>query len=289
MYNQQYYNPAAVGSRGTGSFTGIHRSQWLGFDGAPNTSALSFQTPFMRQRAGIGGMVYRHQVGITKSWVTSAAYSYNVKLTPDWSVRLGLQAVLRYMGIDFDSDEVVVVSQNDPSITNGEFTESYRGNIGAGMHLSFKKLFYLGVSSPMIYPNELGINPETVKTAKVFPHRYLMLGAVVPVTPQLELMPNLLMKWVDHAPLDAEINMMLRYMQKITGGLTYRAGGVQAGDSVDALLFFQFDQKIGAGISYDLTLSKIREYQSGTIEVVVRYDLKDEKSNLENPRYFKKK
>jgi hypothetical protein len=96
-------------------------------------------------------------------------------------------------------------------------------------------------------------------------------------------------KWVDHAPFDADINFSIRYLEKITGGLTYRVGGTKNGESVDALLYFQFNQKIGAGLAYDLTLSDIRDYQSGTIELLLRYDFRDEKGNLENPRYFKKK
>ena len=70
---------------------------------------------------------------------------------------------------------------------------------------------------------------------------------------------------------------------------TLSGRGNNIGDSIDALLFFQFNQKIGAGLAYDLTLSDIRDYQSGSIELLVRYDFRDERSNLENPRYFKKK
>ena len=72
-------------------------------------------------------------------------------------------------------------------------------------------------------------------------------------------------------------------------GLTYRAGANDVGESMDALFFFQFSQKIAAGLAYDLTLSDIRDYQSGTVELLLRYDLRDEKGDLENPRYFRKK
>ncbi len=289
MYNQQLYNPAYVGSRNTPSFTGIHRSQWIGFEGAPYSELVSFQTPIMRQRAGVGGTISRYAIGISYTWFGSAAYSYNLKLTPDWNLRLGLQATLEYLGIDFHDDRVVTVSQNDPSIKAGEFSDKYAANVGMGMFLTFKDMFYLGASSPQLYPNQIGLNDLTDITAQFAPHRYFNVGAVYPVNDQLELMPNILVKWVDGAPLDADINLSLRYQKKITGGLTYRAGGNKAGESIDALFFIQFGEKVGAGLSYDLTLSDIREYQSGTIELLVRYDLKNEKGNLENPRYFKKK
>ncbi|MFQ5445658.1 MAG: PorP/SprF family type IX secretion system membrane protein [Saprospiraceae bacterium] len=289
MYNQQLYNPAYVGTRNTASFTAIHRSQWLGFEGAPNSELISFQTPIMRNRAGIGGTVSRYSIGVSYAWFSSAAYSYNIKLTPDIDLHLGLQATLEYLGLRFSDSKVVTYTQGDPSLEEGRFADDYIANVGAGMYLTYKDLFYFGASSPQIYPNEIGFNNFTLKTAKAAPHRYFNLGAVIPLSDQVELMPNMIVKWVDHAPLDADINFSVRYMEKLTGGLTYRAGGNKAGESLDVLLFFQFSPKIGAGIAYDLTFSDIRDYQSGTIEVLFRYDLRDERENLENPRYFKKK
>lgn len=289
VYNQQLFNPAYVGSRNTPSFTALHRSQWLGFEGAPSSQVLSFQTPIMRQRAGVGGSITRSGIGVTYSWFGSAAYSYNLRITQEIDFRIGIHATLKYMGIDFADPKVVTVSQIDPSLNDGEFSDKYSGNVGVGLFLTYKDIFYFGASSPQLYPNNLGFNDFTAKTAKLSPHRYFAIGAVFPASDDLELMPNILIKWVDQAPVDGDINFAVRYQKKITAGLTYRAGGNSTGESVDALLFFQFNQKIGAGLSYDFTLSDIRDYQSGTIELVARYDLRDEKGNLENPRYFKKK
>lgn len=289
MYNQQLFNPAYVGSRNTPSFTGIHRSQWLGFEGAPSSQVLSFQTPIMRQRGGVGGTVSRQEIGITGSWFGSAAYAYRIRLTQELDLRIGMQATLRYMGIRFSDPKVVTVSQFDPSLSDRTFQDHYRGNMGVGMHLTYKDLFYFGASSPQVYPNDIGFNNFADVSARVFPHRYIVMGGAIPVSEQFELMPNMLVKWVDHAPIDFDINFSVRYLQKVMAGLTYRTGGNRFGESIDVLLYFQFHPKLGAGLAYDLTLSDIRSYQSGTIELMMRYDLRDEKADLENPRYFKKK
>ncbi len=289
MYNQQLYNPAFVGSRNTASITGIHRSQWLGFEGAPSSQVLSFQTPVMRQRAGIGGTVSRYEIGITDSWFGSVAYAYRLRLTQELDLRLGLQATIEYTGIKFDDPRVITVSQNDPSLQHGEFQSKYTGNVGMGLYLTYKDVLYFGVSAPQIYPNEIGFNKFTTITAQMAPHRYVTAGAAIPVTEQLELMPNAMVKMVDHAPISFDVNFSIRYLKKVTAGLTYRTGGKGIGDSVDGLIFFQFSQKIGAGLAYDLTLSDIKSYQTGTAEVVLRFDLRDEKGDLENPRYFKNK
>ena len=289
MFNQQYLNPAFVGSRNTGSFTGIHRSQWIGFEGAPTSQILSFQTPVMKSRAGVGGMIRRTSIGITNDWAMTGAYSYNIRLTQKWDLRLGMHAALKYFGIEFDSPDAVTEQPNDPSLNDGEFRDKYTANVGIGMYLKFQDYFYFGLSSPFIYPNEIGFNDLSSFTAEVEQHRYLMGGGAIPVSAQFELMPNFLIKWVDNAPIGLDLNLSIRYMKKVMAGLTYRPGGNGTGESVDALLFFQFGQKFGAGLGYDLTLSDVRDYQSGSIEVMLRYDLRDEKGNLENPRYFKKK
>ncbi len=290
MYNQQLYNPAYVGSRNTASFTGLHRSQWLGFEGAPYSEVLSFQTPIMRQRAGVGATISRYAIGVSYTWFGSGAYSYNLRITQNLSLRLGLQATIEYFGVDFSDPRVVTVSQNDPSLADGGFSSKYAANVGLGMYLTYKDMFYFGASSPQIYPNDIGFNEAPgINAAQISPHRYFNLGAVIPVTEQLEFMPNIIVKWVDQAPLDGNLNFNFRYMKKITAGLSYGAGGNKAGDSVSALMFFQFNQKLGAGLSYDFSISDVREYQSGSIEVMLRYDLRDEKADLENPRYFKKK
>ena len=289
MYNQQLYNPAYVGSRNTPSFTALHRSQWIGFEGAPYSEVLSFQSPIMRQRAGIGGTISRYAIGVSYAWFSSAAYSYNLKLTPDLELRLGLQATLEYLGINFSDPKVVTVSQFDPSLNENRFEDDYVGNVGVGAYLTYKNMFYLGASAPQLYPNDIGLNDISNITAKIAPHRYLNLGAIIPASEQLDIMPNFMVKWVDQAPLSFDINFSVRYMQKVTAGVTYRAGGSGKGESVDGLVFFQVAPKFGVGLGYDYTVSKIKQYQSGTVELMMRYDLRDDKGDLENPRYFKKK
>ncbi|HFA50559.1 MAG TPA: type IX secretion system membrane protein PorP/SprF [Bacteroidetes bacterium] len=289
VYNQQLYNPAYVGSRNTPSFTALHRSQWLGFEGAPNSQLISFQTPIMKQRAGLGGTIFRRGIGVSNNWLGSAAYSYNLRITQEIDLRLGIQASLEYLGVRFSDPSIITVTRNDPSANNGSYDDNYSANVGVGFHLSYKDLFYFGASSPQLYPNNLSFNDLSNTPAKAFPHRYFVLGAVIPATDDIEVMPNMLIKWVDQAPLDVDVNVMVRWKKMLTGGLTYRAGGNNTGDSMDLLLFYQFNQKIGAGLSYDFTLSDIKDYSSGSIELVARYDLRDEKGNLENPRYFKKK
>lgn len=286
MYNQQLNNPAFVGSRDVASFTALYRNQWAGFEGAPTSATLSFQSPFLNERVGMGVTVAHNTQGITKSWFTSLAYSYKVPLTDDVAVRLGLQASLKYLGIDFSDDRVVLSALDDPSISTGEMNQEYLINVGAGAYFTFKEVFYLGLAVPQIYPNDFAINPTNSIAATNRPHFYLNAGANLKYTEKITFSPNILVKYVENAPIDFDVNANLIFNQKFLTGVSYRTGGNSGGESVDFLLMYQITPQLGAGMAYDLTLSKIKNYSSGTYEILLRYDLGREITDLENPRYF---
>jgi len=56
MYNTLVVNPAYAGSRGLLSLNGLHRSQWIGVDGAPTTQTLSLHSP-VGKKVGLVVMV----------------------------------------------------------------------------------------------------------------------------------------------------------------------------------------------------------------------------------------
>jgi hypothetical protein len=51
MYNTININPA-YGSRGALSIFALHRTQWVGLDGAPVTNAVSINTPLNNSKLG---------------------------------------------------------------------------------------------------------------------------------------------------------------------------------------------------------------------------------------------
>ncbi len=53
-YNTLAINPAYAGSRDALTVTALHRSQWVGFEGAPTTQTLTLHTPIINQNSGVG-------------------------------------------------------------------------------------------------------------------------------------------------------------------------------------------------------------------------------------------
>ena len=63
MYNTININPAYAGSRGALSIFALHRTQWVGLDGAPVTNAASVNTPLNQSNLGLGVSIINDKIG----------------------------------------------------------------------------------------------------------------------------------------------------------------------------------------------------------------------------------
>ena len=79
MYNTININPAYAGSRGVMSIFGLHRTQWVGLDGAPVTNAVSLNKPINNSKLGIGLSFVNDRIGPTDENTISADISYTVQ------------------------------------------------------------------------------------------------------------------------------------------------------------------------------------------------------------------
>ena len=126
MYNKLLINPAYAGVRGTPSITGIFRSQWIGFEGAPQSALISFNSPFLSKRVGVGGVISHNRIGFQRDFQANLAYSYNLINSDDYSVRIGIMGSLRSLGVDYTKAKPNTLT--DPSLTNVRDRKSTRLN-----------------------------------------------------------------------------------------------------------------------------------------------------------------
>lgn len=285
MHNKLYLNPAYAGARGIPYFNLLYRNQWLGFEGAPESKLLSFNSPLFGDRVGFGLTVSNNTLGIENKWDASMAYSYNIAINDNSAVRFGLQGSVRYLGLDFSDPSVEIYQDGDESILYDQELTQFNANFGVGMYVNISHT-YFGLSVPHFFPNELGINPNTnIDIAKSASHFYFMAGTMVPINSKIQFKPALLAKYVKNAPFDLDINASLLFNEVFTAGLSYRLGGDGSGDSVDLLAMYQINS-VAIGIAYDASLSEVRETSSGSFEVLLRYDFIKERTDMANPRYF---
>ena len=97
MFNTVAINPAYAGSRDVLTITGLHRSQWVGFPGAPITQTLTAHTPLLFENAGIGVSFINDKIGPTNMTSMYLDFSYKIKLGKKASLSFGLKGGMNLM------------------------------------------------------------------------------------------------------------------------------------------------------------------------------------------------
>lgn len=287
MYYKMGYNPGYAGSNESTCIACLHRSQWLGLDGAPEFTALSFNMPLFNQKVGIGANLERYKVGLFESYTLDGVYSYRVRMGQG-SLGMGLQASVRSLQGNFQMATATEDRTADQSIPIGQESKIL-ANFGAGLYYSSPK-FYVGISVPRFLKNNIDFADENNEISREVNHFNLMGGVTFELSESVKLQPQTLIRYVPDAPVDADANVNLIVNNRYIFGVTYRLGGNKesgVGESLDVLLAAQLTENLLFSMSYDFTLSGLKETTSGSIEASLHYCFgKSEGEEYTNPRFF---
>lgn len=288
MFNKMGLNPAYAGANDAPCISAIFRNQWLSVNGAPQTQLLTFNMPIRNKRIGIGASLIRNTIGITENYTAEAAYAYRLRLGRGY-LRLGLQGSVRLLRNDFSEVESTQPKDTDGAIPVG-LQSKFVPNFGAGAYYSSGS-FYIGVSIPRLLRNSIDLADSGMEISREVSHIYTMGGVLLDLGENLQLQPQILLKYVKGAPFDADVNINFIFMDKFTTGVSYRLGGsriTSAGESISLLLAAQVTESLLFGLSYDTNLSEFRNYNNGSVEAALRYCIggKSEGEEFTNPRFF---
>ena len=275
MYNTININPAYAGSRGVMSIFGLHRTQWVGLDGAPTTNAFSINTPINNSNLGVGLSLVNDKIGPTSDNTISADLSYTIPMNEDYKLSFGIKASGNLFNLD--TDKLTPAQQNDPNLNN--FNNEFSPNFGAGVYLHSDKL-YLGLS----VPNFLQDSKYSDNDVAVFQERmnfYFIGGYVFDLSPSIKFKPAFLTKLVTGAPLQVDASANFLFFDKLMLGGAYRWDA-----AVSALAGFQITDGLFIGYSYDMETTQLRNYNSGSHEVFLRFELFNKVSKMVSPRFF---
>ena len=280
MYNTVSVNPGYAGSREVLNITGLHRSQWLGLDGAPTTQTLSMNTPLRNRKMGIGFSVVNDRIGPINQTFIYADYSYAVKLTKTMKLALGVKAGVNWFQPKISTLETV--QGNDPSFVNSTLESVIKPNVGAGLYLHSEK-FYVGLSTPRFMENKFNMGSGNTDTTAVkeLRHSFIIAGYIWPVTQQLKLKPTVQVKLVKNAPISIDGTVEAIIRDKFSLG-----AGIRLGDCYYGMVGYQFNNQFRAGFAYDYTSTRLQNVNNGTIEIMISYDFIFNNDKLRSPRYF---
>lgn len=274
IFNKLTYNPGYAGSFISPTVTAIYRNQWLGIDGAPKTQILSFTQALFGENVGIGLNLRRNTIGITKSVTVEAAYCYRIRLRRG-HLGIGVMPSVRSFSQNWADERLYspTPAGTDLAIPTDSGTK-WLVNFGAGFYFSNEK-WYAGIALPRIFPLNIDFSEfgESKDISREVLHLNAMGGIDIDVNEDLRLTPQLIIKYVPHAPFDAEANLSALLRQKFYGGIGYRAGGDTKGlgESIDLLAGIQATKNLFFCLSYDIGLTRLQRYSHGSVEATARW------------------
>lgn len=277
MYNTININPAYAGSRGALSIFGLHRSQWVGLEGAPTTNSFSINTPIADSKVGLGVSFVNDALGVMDENTLSVDFSYTLDLNNRGSkLSFGLKGSANLLNVAYS--DLNKYNPNDPQILNDVCNE-FTPNIGAGIYWHTEKS-YVGFSVPsFLESTRYDNNIQSTMQQKM--HYYLMGGHVFEINPMLKFKPAFLLKAVEGAPLQADVTANFLIHDKFTIGGAYRWDAAWS-----ALVGFQVTDGMFIGYSYDSDIKALRNYNNGSHEIFVRFELFNKYRRVNSPRFF---
>ncbi len=264
-YVQNVYNPGAAGGNDALCVNSLHRQQWVGWDeGRPVTTVFTFDMPIEAMSSGVGLSIVEDQIGFENNLNVMLNYAYRLELS---SGMLGIGVGLGVFNHSIDGDWKTWGSINggpvydDPAIPHMENVTAFDVNFGITY---YSEDFWIGLSSTHITNPTLNYDIES--PSKLTRHMFLSGGYAYSLpNPSFDLIGSAMVA-SDVSTIDFQINGKLLYEKKFWGGVSYRHT-----DAIVPMIGIHLINGISFGYSYDVVLSKVGSYNSGSHELMLRY------------------
>ncbi len=278
MYNTIAINPAYAGSREALSVVGLHRSQWVGFQGGPITQTLSIHTPLRNDRIGLGLSFIEDDLGPQNFSNLYGDFSYAIPTGSTGKLAFGVKA--GFTQYSFDQEFL-----NDPTVAEDDFFRGYENrwapNFGAGVYWSTNRV-YASLSAPRILNTDSNKKDGIEALDRV--SYYFTVGGVIDLSRNVKFKPAGLVKATNGAPLSIDLTSNFLFFDKFWAGLSYRIN--EQTSALGGIVDFQISRQLRIGYAYEKPNSDITSYTTGTHELLLIYEFKFLSSKLKSPRYF---
>ena len=262
MFNDYLINPAVAGTKSYYQIRSNHRFQWIGLVDPPLTNTLSVYGPHAKMDMGFGGHFYNDVTGPTSRTGLSGTYAYNIEVNSD--VRLSMGLSMGVMQFKIDGSQLTVKDPTDIAIQPVVFS-TYVPDATIGAY-AYADEFYAGISITQLFNNSLKIFEDKSGLNKLKSHFYLTGGYIYELNRDIKLEPSIIIKGTAPRVLQFDISGRVMYQDMAWGGLSFRSK-----DAVSVLLGYIHDEKFYFGYAYDIGISGIRKYNSGTHELMIGY------------------
>lgn len=277
LFNPFAINPAYAGSRDAVNIVIVNRSQWTGLDGAPTTQTASGHVPMNRKNIAWGAQLSHDKIGPTNNILVNATGAYQLKLEQG-SLNFGLRggiynSVLDHAKLRFreENDAQDIQQKVSAIVPTFDFGLYY-----------YTEQFFVGLSVNHITKHSLKFN-DVLNNQNYFlrRHFYLSTGYVFEVNPKLLFKPTFLLKYAGSNTLNFDLNAHFLYDELFWVGI-----GLRNTSSLNFLVDVNVTDYLRIGYSYDMNMTKLKNFSHGSHEFLLGFDFNVTKSTIISPRHL---
>lgn len=266
-FNTLGYNPGYAGSNRAICVTSVHRQAWIGYgEGRPKTTVFSADMPLNSINSGVGLNVLQESIGKEKNLNIYGIYAYKMPLTTG---TLSIGVNLGIINKSLDGNWITPLSLGggqvfqDPAIPHMDSKTTF--DAGLGFYYRYDNL-YAGLSATHLLKPKFKFNADGSTQPYLNRHYNVIGGYLMQLpNPMFEIKPSMFLQ-TDLKTAQISVNAQFIYNKKFWGGLTYRHD-----DAIIPKVGIHLMNGISVGYSYDVLLTDIRSYSSGSHEIVLRY------------------
>ena len=244
------------------------------------TSATSFRVPGENPRGknywqdytaaephhGVGLQVINDRTGPLSRFAAYATYAYHIGISARTSLAAGFGAGFTNISLNTSKLDFIYVPV-DPAVGNSGIINTIRPDFNAGLYL-YSGDYFVGLSAQQIIPQKVAFSDYAVKTTdgKFVPHLFATAGYRLSVSEDFNLIPSVMVKYIDPLPVQVDFNAKLQYQDLAWIGASYRNGEGFAG-----MVGVNISNALNIGYSYDYTTSRLNTVSKGTHEILIGF------------------
>ena len=297
VFNGLYINPAYAGYKQDAYLNAFYRSQWTGFQGAPQTLSVAADGAVKNNTVGLGLLLSQDRIGAQSNLAIYGNYAYRIQMGRDENNHLafGLGVGIVQNGIDGSK---LNAAQGDDNYIPVGFQRNILPDARVGV-LYTTQNFFAGASVDNLVAHLISNQKASTTLAPLpVPHYYLTAGTLFTLNDQTKLKTSFLIKDDHGGPTSLDLNAFVLLNDRLWIGGTYRTAvtlynkgnlqnGLQKSNAMVGTVEVFATERLRIGYSFDYSLTSLSNYSMGTHELSIGIYLKQSKTEQRtNKCYF---
>lgn len=278
FFTPYIYNPAMSGLTATPELSAIFRRQWTGFDGAPQTAALAFNSASVSNKIGYSVYAYNDQASLLERNAIYGAYAYKVQFGDNNYIDFGIGA--GYLNQSINVTLIRNSDRFDPAVF-GQVNGRSIFDVNLGVNARINNLM-VGAAVPQLFSSPIRFLDQPTAQVLFSAYRHYNLMAQLDLNVQGDralLSPLVMIRGAEGVPAMIDAGAMLRASKYGHLGFMYRTDY-----AVTLNVGVNLTDQLMIGYAHDFSISEYSRAMGNSNEIILtwRFGSSSKMDRLEN-------